>query len=124
MIGGTNNGVWDWPTGDGLKLRKATKVMGSPGKTYTFVFLVNLDTVSSYRKLVDFDNLDADEGWYVYSESLYPYDLSHFDYSQQLIQAGTWRQITLTRNSDGVVHGFVGKKMACRALCGALVAEM
>ena len=110
MVGGSSNGVWTWPAGDGLRLSQATKVLGSEGKTYTFVMLVNLDTVDSYRKLVDFDNLDADEGWYVYSESLYPYDLDRFDYSKQLIQAGTWRQIALTRAESGVVRGYVGKK--------------
>ena len=108
-IGGRSDGVWSWPAGDGLRLSQATKVLGSQGKTYTFVMLVNLDAVSGYRKLVDFDNFDKDEGWYVYSESLYPYDLGAFDSSQQLIQAGEWRQIALTRNGKGVVRGYAGK---------------
>jgi hypothetical protein len=55
------------------------------------------------------------------STDSYPYDLSHLDYSKQLIQAGTWRQFTLTRNSDGVGHGFVGTgawdKLARRCPC-------
>jgi hypothetical protein len=106
MVGNSSNGVWTWQAGDGLRLNHATKVLGLNGRTYTFVLLVNLDEVDSYRKLVDFDNLNADEGWYEYSESLYPYDLSEFN--RQEIQAGKWRQIALTRDEDGFVRGYVG----------------
>jgi hypothetical protein len=110
LIDGSNDGVWDWTAGDGLRLKDANKVMGSKGKAYTFLLLVNLDTVSSYRKLVDFANLNKDKGWYVYEESLYPYDIEAFDYSEQLIQAGTWRQIALTRSANGKLSGYVGDK--------------
>ena len=106
-IGGHLDGIWNFPVADGLRLAHATKVLGSKGKTYTFVMLVNLDQVSSYRKLVDFSNLNKDRGWYVYEKSLYPYDLDHFDSTDQRILAGEWRQIALTRNGKGFVHGYV-----------------
>ena len=106
-VQGKNDGVWRWPEGDGLRLGKAGKVLGHGGKTYTFSFLVNLDATSSYRKLVDFEDREEDEGWYVYDESLYPYDLDDFDYSQQVIQAGEWHQIVLTRDGRGFVRGYV-----------------
>lgn len=111
-INGEKQGVWSWLEGDGLRLSKAFKVLGKKGKTYTFTMLVKLDSVDGYRKLVDFDNRNEDEGWYAYDESLYPYDLDEFDYSKQKIQAGKWRQITLTRDKKGLVRGFVdGKKI-------------
>jgi Concanavalin A-like lectin/glucanases superfamily len=110
-IMGTRDGVWTWPAGDGLRLDKASKAVGAAGH-YTIAMLVNLDSVDGYRKLVDFENLTADTGWYVYYESLYPYDLTDFDYTHQVIQAGTWRQIVLTRGKGGVVRGYVdGKKL-------------
>jgi hypothetical protein len=72
------------------------------------VLLVELDTTDSYRKLVDFDNLQSDEGWYEYSRSLYPYDLGDFDYDKHRIPAGKFRQIVLTRNGHALVRGYVG----------------
>jgi hypothetical protein len=109
-IGGSKQGAWKWLEGDGLKLRKAGKALGHNGHTYTFVMLVNLDSVDGYRKLIDFDNLQADQGWYVYNSALYPYNLSDFDYSSQLVTAGHWRQIAVTRDKNGVVRGYVGDK--------------
>jgi hypothetical protein len=109
-VNGKKQGVWGWPEGDGLRLNKANKVLGRGGDTYTFSMLVNLDTVDGYNKLVDFDNREEDEGWYVYEESLYPYDLSDFDYSKTPIQAGEWHQIVLTRG-HGFARGYVDGKL-------------
>jgi len=111
-IGGSNNGVWNFPDSVGVELHKAGRAMGDKGKTYTFVMLMNLDDVAddSYDKLVDFDNLDADEGWYIYDHSLYPYDVNNFEYEKQEVQAGKWEQIALTRNARGIVTGYVGDK--------------
>jgi len=106
-VHGKRQGVWKWPEGDGLRLGNADRVLGHNGKTYTISMLVNLDTVSSYRKLVDFYNRDQDEGWYVYDEGLYPYDLDDFNYNKQRIDAGKWHQIVMTRDGDGVVRGYV-----------------
>jgi hypothetical protein len=110
QISGSKQGAWKWLEGDGLKLRKAGKALGHNGHTYTFVMLVNLDSVDGYRKLIDFDNLQADQGWYIYYSALYPYNLSDFDYSSQLVTAGHWRQIAVTRDRSGVVRGYVGDR--------------
>jgi Concanavalin A-like lectin/glucanases superfamily len=115
LVKGSRQGVWSFPEGDGLRMGNADKVLGHHGRTYTFALLVNLDAVDGYRKLIDFDNLQQDAGWYVYEQSLYPYDLSDFDYSRQRVQAGAWRQIVLTRGANGVVRGYVGGKKIGRA---------
>jgi hypothetical protein len=112
QVGNKKQGVWRWPEGDGLRLNKADKVLGHGGKTYTIAMLVNLDAVTGYRKMVDFTNLQEDEGWYVYDESLYPYDLDDFDYSDDEVQAGEWRQLVFTRDGQGLARGYVdGKKI-------------
>jgi hypothetical protein len=110
-VDGKKQGVWRWPEGDGLRLANADKLLDHGGKTYTFAMLVNFEAVSSYRKLVDFQDRQEDVGWYVYDESLYPYDLSDFDYSKQKIQADEWHQIVLTRDGSGFARGFVDGKM-------------
>lgn len=109
-VKGKKQGVWRWPEGDGLRLGNAEKLFGDGGKTYTISMLVNLDTVSGYRKMVDFADFEEDYGWYVYSESLYPYDLGDFDYSKEKVQAGEWRQIVFTRDGSGFARGFVDGK--------------
>ncbi len=106
-VNGDKQGVWKWLEGDGLRMNKADKVLGHGGKTYTIAMLVRLDTVESYRKLVDFVDLTEDEGWYVYNKSLYPYDLGDFNYDKERIPAGKWRQIVLTRDGKGKVKGYV-----------------
>jgi hypothetical protein len=106
-IDGKKQGVWKWPEGDGLRLDKAKSVLGGHGKTYTFAMLVNLDHVSGYRKLIDFNDLTEDFGWYAYDRSLYPYSVSNFDYDKTPIQADNWRQIVLTRNSADIIGGYV-----------------
>ena len=110
---GERQGVWKWPEEDGLRLTKADKVLGHGGRTYTFSFLVNLDTVDGYRKLVDFDDREADEGWYVDDESLHPYSLK--DFEKKRIQAGRWHQIVLTRDGEGFVRGYVDGALLGRA---------
>lgn len=110
-VKGERQGVWRWPEGDGLRLRNADKVLGHGGKTYTISFLVNLEKVDGYRKLVDFDDREKDEGWYVYDESLYPYDLDDFDYSEPRLEVGKWHQIVLTRDGRGFVRGYVDGKI-------------
>jgi hypothetical protein len=60
--------------------------------------------------MVDFADRQEDLGWYVYSESLYPYDLSDFDYSKEKVQAGKWRQIVFTRDGHNFARGFVDGK--------------
>jgi hypothetical protein len=109
QVFGHRDKVWEWPKGTGLRLGKAGKALGNDGETYTFVLLVRLNVCGSYRKLVDFDDRQSDEGWYEYSRSLYPYNLPGFDHSKKKIQPGEWRQIALTRGGGGNVHGYVGK---------------
>jgi hypothetical protein len=108
QVFGDSQRVWEWPEATGLRLNNANKAVGGNGGHYTFVLLLRLDATSGYRKLVDFDNRQSDEGWYEYYKSLYPYDLSNFDYDKERVHPGKWCQIALTRNGKGKVHGYVG----------------
>lgn len=106
-VGGTRQGVWQWPQGDGLRLGQADMALGHNGTTYTFVMLVKLHTVDGYRKLIDFDNLQNDPGIYAYNGALspYPYEV---DTTDTLIQPGGWYEIAVTRSKSGVVKGYRG----------------
>ncbi len=110
-VDGKKQGVWEWPEGDGLRLEKAKPTLGGQSKTYTFALLIALNNVSGYRKLVDFNDLTDDFGWYAYDRSLYPYSISAFDYDTTPMRAGKWRQVVLTRNSAGIVGGYVDGKL-------------
>jgi hypothetical protein len=103
-VKGSRERVWRFPKGTGLRLEKAGLALGDDKGDYAFVMLVKLNDLKGYRKLIDFDNLQADAGLYVYYGSLLPYDLAE---SQPAILFGPWVQIVMTRNASGNVKGFV-----------------
>jgi Concanavalin A-like lectin/glucanases superfamily len=107
-IGGPKQGVWKWPLGTGVQLKHAFKALDHKGRSYTFVMLVNLDSVSpspidGFGKLIDFDR-DEERGLYVHDGALVPYDL---DESGSVMQAGAWYQIAMTRSKDGTVKLYI-----------------
>jgi hypothetical protein len=109
-VKGTSQGAWDWAEGAGLRLDDARKAVGSP-RTYSIVLLLRLDDVADYNKLIDFDNLDSEQGLYVDSGYL---DIWPFEESdEEVIRDDRWRQIVLTRNRAGKVRGYVdGERVA------------
>ena len=106
-IGGQRQGAWKWPLGTGVQLRHAFKALDHKGRSYTFLMLINVDSISpsptGFAKLIDFDR-DEERGLYVHDGALVPYDL---DESNPAVQAGAWYQIAMTRSKDGTVRLYI-----------------
>lgn len=102
-VDATSCNVLTFPSGNGLTLA-TNGVIASD--SYSIVMLVRLDTVSSFRKLVDFTNGTSDDGLYDYSGELdlYPGNVG----SNAVFQAGTYSQVVLTRDgTSDQVTGYV-----------------
>lgn len=67
--------------------------------------LVRLADVDGYNKLIDFDNLQVEEGLYVDTGYLDVYPLEESD--EAVVKDGRWRQIVLTRDGSERVKGYV-----------------
>lgn len=104
---GNRERVLSWPEGSGVRLNKAGRVLGSNTGTYTFVMLIKLKKVDDYRKLIHFKDLLEDNGFYVDDGTLYAYPT---DYSAEVVRAGRWYQIALTRDAAGMVKAYVDGK--------------
>lgn len=104
---GVRERVLSWPEGSGVRLNRAGRVLGSNAGTYTFVMLIKLHKVDSYRKLIHFKDLLEDNGFYVDDGTLNAYPSG---YSAQVVQAGRWYQIALTRDSSGMVKAYLDGK--------------
>jgi hypothetical protein len=104
---GTDNYL-DWTEGSGLKLPNAQKVFGRSRGDYTIAMLVSMDEdTSQYRKLVDLDNRESDEGWYNKDNYLYPYDVVAVeDPAEPPLTDKVWHLIVMTR-ANGNVKGYV-----------------
>ena len=105
-IGGQRDNYLNWVSGSGLKLPQAQKVIGTPGD-YTIAMLANFDEVDTYRKIVDFDNDQADEGWYVHDSYLDPFDVDDVSGpASPPITGGAWHMLVMTR-AGGRVKAYV-----------------
>ena len=91
--------------GEGLDLAAASAVI--PTRQYSIVVLMRFDTVSSYRRIIDFSNQNDDTGLYVDSGLLDMYDYDEPAAEVATIAPGTWVQVVLTRSSGGRLKGFV-----------------
>jgi len=84
---------------------------GVPAQAYTIDLRLTLDQIAMYQKLVDFKDLSADEGLYVYGESIDfmvsatqpPIEIE----TPALVVAGKPIEITLTRTAAGLVTAYV-----------------
>jgi len=103
-VDGTSHKVLRFPKGNGLKLSPATSVVSS--STYTIVVLFELDSVSGFRRLIDFKNGTSDSGLYVHDGNLrfYPHLA---DATPTPIAANTYVQVVLSRDSGGMVRAYV-----------------
>ncbi len=101
--------VLSFPEGNGVKLSPTTDVVPGVGGTYTMVVLFELDSVSGFRRIIDFKNGGSDNGLYVQDSNL-----SFYRHPQAIVQgagapiaANTYVQVALTRDSGGTVVGYV-----------------
>jgi hypothetical protein len=72
---------------------------------YTIIFQVSLDTVSGYRKLIDFKDRTQDEGLYNLGSILDFFPPA--EATSEIILAGAFAQVALTRDASGQVVGYV-----------------
>ncbi len=93
---GITRKTYRFNTGCGLLYNDATKNFITSG-SYTIELYFRLDTISGYKKLVDFDSLKADAG--VYNQNgmlaLYPNVTS----ADSFIGAGVYQYVAITRDA-------------------------
>jgi hypothetical protein len=108
---GTSQGAHHFPKGCGLMYNDATKNFIASG-SYTIEMYFRLDTVSGFKKIVDFDSLSKDKGFYVQNGKIVLYPPLTF--TDSYFVAATYRYLAITRdastnfmyvNSNGVTVG-------------------
>ena len=92
--------------GSGLELRSAASLL--PSRSYSVVMLVRLDQVGGYRRYLDLAGATSDRGFYTENGRLilFPSAESAED-DPALIRRAAYEQITVMRDSAGVVSGYV-----------------
>ncbi len=95
--------VLSFPKGNGLKLSPTTGVV--PNNTYTIVVLFELSDVSGFKRIIDFKSGTSDNGLYVQNGSLYFFPQASG--TSAPISANQYAQVVITRDSGGMVRGFV-----------------
>jgi len=96
--GSVNSGFYDFDKGAGLTLDSQL-----PGSTYTIDIRANFREVNGYRKLVSFNNLADDQGFYILDGKLNFYA---FQTGTDAISAGDFFDVRLTR--DGTTGDLTG----------------
>ena len=102
-VRGASQTVLVFPTGNGLELSPTTGLFANA--VYTVAAVVRLDTISGYRRILDFKNASSDTGLYNLNGNLDFYPVA--DGSLGPIAAGAYVQVALTRAADGTVTGYV-----------------
>jgi len=102
-VGGVQRTVLAFPEGNGLALAAASSII--PTSEYTIDILLRFETVSGYRRIVDFSNATGDIGLYDYNGSLNFYP-SVTGTDRGFIE-NRWVQVTLTRDAAGNVVGYL-----------------
>lgn len=96
--GSLSGGSYVFGANQGLSL---SNVLGSE---YSIDFVFTFDTLSGYRKLVDFKDQSSDHGLYVLNAQLNFYPVVT---GSDLIDGGAWAHATLTRDASGTVTGYL-----------------
>lgn len=103
-VDGASRRLLSFPEGNGLKLSPTTGVVSSDA--YTIVVLFEFDSVSGYRRIVDFKNGTSDNGLYVHDGKLEFFP--HASGAAAPLAANRYVQVVLTRNaSSKEVVGYV-----------------
>jgi CSLREA domain-containing protein len=102
-VDGSSRKVLRFPQGNGVRLSPTTGVVSNG--TYTIVALFELDSVSGFRRIVDFKNGTSDNGLYVQNGNLRFFPSAAGTGAP--IAANTYVQVVLTRDASGTVIGYV-----------------
>lgn len=94
--------VLAFDAGEGVRILDATGVLGAE---YTIVMLFRFESVSSWRRLIDFKNRSTDWGLYSYYGNLNFYSIRTG--TGGAITPSSYVQVALTRNAQGSQQGYV-----------------
>lgn len=103
MVDGASRPVLKFAENDGLSLAPTTGVI--PGSEYSIVVLFSFNSVSGYRRIVDFRSGASENGLYVHNGNLNLYPAT--DSSSTPIAANAFVQVVLTRDANRSVVGYV-----------------
>jgi len=95
----TQAGHYSFSANQGFSIQNALNV-----DVYTIDFVVSLDTLDGYRRLVEFKDLAADTGLYNYNTKLNFYNVATS--VDDVFAAGKEARVTLTRDAAGQVTGY------------------
>jgi hypothetical protein len=101
-VDGVNRRVLAFSSGNGCRLTNASQTLGD---SYTIVVLFRFDSVTSWKRVIDFRNRKTDWGLYSYYGNLNFYRV--VTGTGGAIQPDAYVQIALTRNAQGTVRGYV-----------------
>lgn len=105
-VDGTSRRVLSFSEGNGLKLTPTTGVVWNG--TYTIVAQFEFDSISDYRRIIDFKNGTSDNGLYVHDGNLEFFrSTASVSGTNAPIAPNTYVEVVLTRNSSGTVAGYV-----------------
>jgi hypothetical protein len=102
-VDGCPRTVLRFPQGNGLLLQPTSGVV--PTNVYTVVMLFKFDTVSSYRRILDFQAGTSANGLYTLNGGLNFYPIASGPAGAILVS--NWVQVVLTRDAAGTLAGYV-----------------
>jgi hypothetical protein len=103
LVDGNSRTVLRFAQNDGLALSPASSLI--PANVYTIVMLYSFDTVSSWRRIIDFKGGVTDNGLYLYNGALnfYPPAIG----PDNAVAPNTFVQLALTRDAAANVAAYV-----------------
>jgi hypothetical protein len=104
IVDGASYTVLKFPNNNGLKLSPTTGVI--PNNVYTVVMLCKFDEANKLRRLVDFKNGSSDNGLYASADNRLRFNPSGTG-TNNLVGAGSYVQVALSRESNGATTGYV-----------------
>ncbi len=99
LVDGAPRTTLRFPLGSGLRLDQFVSVV--PSNNFTIVMLFKFDSVSGYRRILDFKNASVDAGLYAQSGALVFYPVTGT--GGGFLTNDTWHQVVLTRDASGTV---------------------
>lgn len=102
-VNGTPTTVLDFPQGAGVRFSS-----GAPIENYSIVVLMRFDSMSGWRRIMDFANRTSDRGLYFYNGHLQFYP---FLTGSTTVAPNTWVEVALTRDDAGAVRWYVNDQL-------------
>src|SRR5207302_7509435 len=103
-VDGASTTVLKFPLNNGLALSPTTNVI--PNNVYTIVMLCKFDDANKSRRLIDFKNGTSDNGLYAGADNRLRFNASTVGINS-IITAGSYVQVSLSRDANGLVTGYV-----------------